>query len=478
MLDKNKGDAGGFGALNFFSIHLNYNIQIPNIKSSNPLILMSLLEKFRNHIDTQFSFLSKKKLLIAISGGIDSVVLTYLCHQLKLNITLAHCNFNLRGDESDADEQYVLDLGEHLNLEAFVQNFDTKAYAKQYRRSIQMSARELRYTWFQDLVEQLQFDYILTAHHADDNLETFLINFTRGTGLNGLTSIPPVNGNIVRPLLPFSRLEVEDYAKKHQIIWCEDSSNSSRKYLRNKLRHEVVPVLKAINPQLLDSFKNTLNHLNGISDIISDTINVFKKKSIVKETDEDIIYKISEFKTLSNPQIYLYHVFHDFGFTEWSNVLNLLEADTGKYVSSSTHRLTRHREYLILSDINSKTVKTSIHITHVNESIQTPLGLLNIENVLQPKNNTNHTIYVDKSAIQFPLKLRLWQTGDMFQPMGMQGKKKVSKFLKDQKLTPNEKENTWVLTSNSDIVWVVGLRADERFKIIGETEEILKIEIA
>src|SRR5210317_735101 len=213
-----------------------------------------MLSTFKYHLIQKLPFLKESKLLIAVSGGLDSVVLVHLCKQTHLNITLAHCNFKLRGLESDKDEAFVFDLGESLDLEVFTQSFNTVSYASKNKLSIQMAARKLRYQWFEDLCNQLEFDYILTAHHADDNLETFLINLSRGTGLEGLTGIPELNNNTVRPLLPFSRQELEAFATTNALTWREDSTNLETKYLRNKIRHEVVPVLKGINPQIIKNF--------------------------------------------------------------------------------------------------------------------------------------------------------------------------------------------------------------------------------
>lgn len=439
-----------------------------------------MLENFKSHLQQKLPFLLKSKVIIAISGGIDSVVLAHLCKSMNLNFALAHCNFNLRDEESDVDEAFVLDLAEDLNVEVFVQNFDTEAYAKDFKRSIQMAARELRYNWFAELAEQLKFDYILTAHHADDNLETFLINFTRGTGLNGLTGIPMKNENIVRPLLPFSRQEIEAYAKENQIKWREDSSNSSRKYLRNKLRHEVVPILKEINPQLLDSFQNTLDNLNATSEIVAEGVDAVANKAIVSLDEDDVFFKVSEFKNLKNPKAYLFELLNEFGFTEWNDVVNLLDAQSGKQVFSSTHRLVKHRDYLILSEKKSKATK-SVTLSEAevkNSKVKIPLGILFFDEADAVKENSNTTIYVDKDKLNFPLGLRIWKEGDVFHPLGMKGKKKVSKYLKDEKLSLIEKEKTWVLTSNNDIVWIVGKRADERFKVTNKTEQILKVELA
>lgn len=453
-----------------------------------------MLNAFRNHIKEQFPYLKNSRLVIAISGGVDSVVLAHLCYKLNFNFTLAHCNFNLRGKESDADEAFVLELGEQLDVEVFIQNFDTEIYAEENKCSIQMAARELRYDWFSELAQQLNFDYILTAHHADDNLETFLINFTRGTGLNGLTGIPELNDNIARPLLPFSRAVIEAYAKAEHIKWREDLSNTSRKYLRNKLRHDVVPILKEINPQLLDSFQNTLAYLNDTADIVEESLNAVAKRAIIDVDENHITFKISEFKKVNNPKAYLFEMFKDYGFSEWSDVVNLLDAETGKYVTSSTHKLTKHREFLILTNCHSeldsesisknKPVTLSAACTERSRSIEvqkgqvkTPVGILFFDEADALKDNNQSAIYVDAEKLKYPLELRQWQTGDVFYPIGMKGKKKVSKYLKDEKLTPIEKENTWVLTSENKIVWIVRRRADDRFKVTGQTKKILKIEL-
>jgi len=437
-----------------------------------------MLKDFKNHINQQLSFLNESKLIIAISGGIDSVVLAHLCKSLNLNFSLAHCNFNLREEESNKDEEFVLELAEQLDVEIFIQNFNTKVYAKENKRSIQMAARELRYDWFAELAEQLQFDYILTAHHADDNLETFLINFTRGTGLNGLTGIPMINENIVRPLLPFSRAAIEAYANDKNIKWREDSSNSSRKYLRNKLRLEVVPILKEINPQLLDSFQNTIENLNDTADIVEESLYKFSKRAIFNKTNDTITYKISEFKNIKSPKAYLFEMFKEYGFTQWNDIVDLLDAESGKQVLSNSHRLIKHREHIILTDLcHSEQSEESFIITEDDKSIELPLGILSIEDIADIHYTSTIVVYLDKDKLNFPLELRTWKEGDHFYPLGMKGKKKISKYLKDEKMSLVDKENTWLLTSNDDVLWVVGKRADNRFKVTDETNNILKIEL-
>ncbi len=435
-----------------------------------------MLDHFKSHIKNQLDFLNQGKLLIAISGGIDSVVLTHLCDQLHLNIALAHCNFNLRGTESDMDEDFVLQLAEDLNLEVFVQRFDTEKYAKDNKRSIQMAARELRYDWFRNLSEQLGFDFVLTAHHADDNLETVLINLTRGTGLEGLTGIPEVNDTFVRPLLPFSSDDIAAYAKTYHIKWRDDSSNKSVKYLRNKLRHEVVPILKEINPSLLQSFQNTLRNLNDAADIVEESTNAVLKRAIETIEDNHIAFKISEFKKVNNPKAYLYEVFKNYGFTEWNDVVDLLDAESGKQVFSETHRLIKNRAHLLLSD-RTPDESLAISISEIDSQILVPLGTLLFDEVDVVDKQQTHIIFVDKDTLQFPLVLRKKQEGDTFYPSGMLGKKKLSKYFKDEKLSLIDKEKVWLLCSNDKIVWVVGKRSDSRFKVTENTKDILKIEL-
>ena len=267
-----------------------------------------MLQAVKQHLNTHLDCLQDRKLLLAISGGLDSVVLAHLCHKLDLKVAFAHCNFNLRGAESDADEAFVLALAEEMELEIFIENFETEHYAKQEGISIQMAARELRYNWFNELAEQLHFDYILTAHHADDNLETFLINLTRGTGLEGLTGIPEVSGRLVRPLLPFSRETLETYAASEHLKWQEDVTNASTKYLRNKLRHDVIPVLKQMNPQLLQNFQTTISNLQDSQGLIEDAMMKVQKKTVTVEQDQ-IKLRVKKLKKLSLISLFYFFLF-------------------------------------------------------------------------------------------------------------------------------------------------------------------------
>jgi len=343
-----------------------------------------------------------------------------------------------------------------------------------------MAARELRYNWFKELAEQLDFDYILTAHHADDNLETFLINLSRCTGLDGLTGIPKINENIVRPFLSFTRNDIVKYAKSENLKWLEDASNSSTKYLRNKLRLEVIPKLKEINPKLLQSFNKTIEHLQDSKAIIDDRIDSISDTIITKVNENGIHFDISQIEALNTPKAYLYELLKDYGFTEWNDVNNLLKAQSGKQVLSATHRLIKDRDCLLLSEINNVILnenEESLSIRETDKQPQTPFGILIFDEADALFGKRANVIFVDKNKLQFPLTVRKYQEGDYFYPFGMQGKKKLSKYFKDEKLSLLDKENVWVLCSKDEIVWVINKRADDRFKVTGDTQQILKIEL-
>jgi tRNA(Ile)-lysidine synthase len=429
---------------------------------------------FKNQIKSEFPYLCQGKILLAISGGVDSVVLAHLCKLAKLNFSIAHCNFNLRDAESDADEEFVLDLAEKLDVEVFIENFDTTAYAEDEKVSIQMAARELRYHWFEELSVALKFDYILTAHHANDNLETFIINLVRGSGLDGFTGIKSVNNNVIRPLLSFTRKEIEAYAEERKIKWREDSSNASNKYLRNKIRHDIVPVLEELNPQMLNSFANTQSHLNDSLNLVDDYIGLIYPE-IVSKTMYGYNLKIDYLKKLPNAKSVLYELLKTFGFSEWEDVYQLLDAQSGKLVYSETHRLIKDREVLILTEIASEEKKVEYSIDEGEEIVMLPMGRFTITEVDKVSATAPNCVYLNKEKLVFPLILRKWNNGDVFYPFGMKGKKKISDFFKDNKLSLPEKENSWLLCSGNEIAWVVNRRADNRFAITDPSQKILKI---
>jgi tRNA(Ile)-lysidine synthase len=434
-----------------------------------------MLQKFQNHINTKFPFLKEKKLLLAVSGGIDSMVLVHLCHQLQLDFAVAHCNFQLRGDESDDDEMFVKTICKKLNIRMFIQKFDTLGFSKQQKQSIQVVARNLRYDWFYSLLANHDFDYILTAHHLDDSVETFLINFTRGSGIEGLTGIPEQNETVIRPLLPFSRNEIETFAKGNKIEWREDSSNTSDKYLRNKLRHDIIPILKELNPSFLSSFENTISHLKQSQSLANDASESLYHK-VVSESEDGNYTIIDLVKLLKhkNYKAYLFDWLQSFGFTDWTAVYDLIDAQSGKQVLSDSHILLKNRDSLLLFPKHQITSDAVYWIQKGQNEVKIPLKL-SFCNVDYISNPSSHTIFVDEDKLQFPLTIRRWNEGDFFQPFGMTGKKKLSKYFKDEKFSLLDKANAWLLCSDDKIIWIVGKRQDERFKTEENTTNILKI---
>ncbi|MUP46183.1 tRNA lysidine(34) synthetase TilS [Gramella sp. BOM4] len=430
---------------------------------------------FKNQIKTNYPFLGNSKILLAVSGGVDSVVLAHLCRDTKLDFSIAHCNFNLRGEESDEDESFVVDLADSLEVEVFTESFDTLTYAEERGISVQMAARDLRYEWFEELCASLHFDYIITGHHANDNLETFLINLIRGTGPEGLTGIKRENKKVIRPLLDFTREEIEDFARKNGYKWREDSSNHSDKYMRNKIRHQIVPVMQEINPQLLDSFAKTQSHLRDSIDLVEDYISLLYPKIVEKDTygyqlDIDFLKKVP------NPKQVLYQLLKSFGFTEWNDVYDLLNAQSGKMVHSEGYRLIKDREKLLLTERKPHSGKKEYHLEEAEDYVMIPeLGTLHISPVEKMGNFNSHCIYVPKKKLEYPLTIRKWKKGDFFYPFGMNGKKKLSRYFKDEKFSLPEKENTWLLFSGEDLVWVINHRFDNRFAVEDTESEILKI---
>lgn len=431
-----------------------------------------MLKKFQNHINTHFSFLKDKKSLLAVSGGLDSMVLAHLFFKSNLKFSIAHCNFQLREKESDEDERFVKDFCQAHDIEGFFQKFDTQKSAQDTKSSIQLTARKLRYDWFYELLKKEGFDFILTAHHLDDDIETFLINFIRGTGLEGLTGIPQQHEKVLRPLLIFSREEIEKYAWENNVPWREDSSNISDKYMRNKIRHQVVPVLKDLNPGFLQSFQKTQKHLKQSQSLAEDASHIVYKKVITEDTHQKKI-NLRELLQQKNYEAYLYDWLSHFGFTAWDDIYGLVHAQSGKIIYSENFRLFKDRDTLILEP-KPEITEEVFFIEESQENIQNPL-ILKFEKVTEITETGLNLIYVDRDTLKFPLKLRRWQEGDYFYPFGMDSRKKLSKFFKDEKLSLSEKENIWLLCFDNQIVWIVGKRPDNRFRVSGSTKNITKI---
>jgi len=402
----------------------------------------------------------------------DSVVLGHLSRAIGLDLVLAHCNFRLRGKESDGDEEFVRNLAKDWGIRFLSKGFDTEAHAGEQRISIQMAARELRYRWFDRLMEEHGLDFVLTAHHGDDDLETFLINLSRGTGIEGLMGIPMVNGRVVRPLLPFSREELSAHATREHISWREDHSNEDLKYLRNQIRHTVVPKLRALHPAFAQNFRKTQSNLKQAHGLMDHHIKEARDRLFGARGEAQWI-NIGELQGLRPLEAYLYGLFHAYGFKDVGELKQLMGAMSGKFLLSGTHRLLKDRKHLILSPLGE--VPRAWHfVPDVAEPQGLPLGL-HMEKVESMGETRKDCIYLDKEKLNFPLVLRKWDKGDYFYPFGMEGRKKLAKFFKDEKVDVDSKGRQWLLCTGDDIVWVVGRRADRRFGVDPSTRQILKI---
>ncbi|MEO5942567.1 MAG: tRNA lysidine(34) synthetase TilS [Ferruginibacter sp.] len=452
----------------------------------------SLLSTFKQYIKTENLFDPKEHLLLAVSGGVDSVVLCELCQQAGFNFAIAHCNFQLRGEESNGDETFVKDLAAHYNVPFFVMQFDTEKYAAENKTSIQVAARELRYEWFSELLkifkepssrEDLEFPLqgvrghlLLTAHHADDNSETILMNFFKGSGINGLKGILPKQKNIVRPLLFAGKEDILTFANENNLSYREDSSNSSDKYTRNYFRHQLIPRIEKIFPQVKENLLDNAERFREINMLYNIAVETAKKKLITRSGNEIHLPVLKLEKTAALHSV-LYEIIKDFGFTapQVKEVIKLLHSESGKYVQSQTHRILRNRKWLIISPLSTNEADNIILEENAREIIF-PGGKLQMERHGHPgKIETNpNIVQLDASQIKFPLLLRKWKTGDYFYPLGMQRKKKLSRFFVDSKLSLNQKQKIWVIESGKKIIWIVGQRIDNRFKITDKTKDCLK----
>lgn len=456
---------------------------------------MSLLEKFIKNVQQQNLFQKNDLLLLAVSGGMDSVALCELCFQAGFHFEIAHCNFQLRGEESERDEKFVRHLGERYGTKVFVKKFDTKEYAEKNKISIQVAARELRYKWFGELLKsQTALNiygessllpiqpsrFLLTGHHANDNIETLLLNFFKGTGIKGLQGILAKKQNIIRPLLFAKKEEILTFLRENNLEFVEDSSNASDKYTRNYIRNQVIPSLQKAFPQVEDNLIHNFERFSEIEILYYQAIQLHKKRLIEQKGNELHIPVLKLLKTQPLKTI-VFEIIKEFGFTsrQTEEVINLIKSESGKYISSSTHKIIKNRNWLIIAPQN---VLDSAYILFDEEvgEIEFELGKLRIQDQnSKPAKipSSNLIAAVDAKEIKFPLLLRKWKQGDYFYPLGMQKKKKLSKFFIDQKKSLSDKEKIWVLESNKRIVWIVGERIDDRFKITDKTELFLFIEL-
>jgi len=423
---------------------------------------------------------NKDRILLAVSGGIDSASMFHLFQEAGFSIAIAHCNFGLRGEESDQDEVFVQNLAEEFDIPFFNARFETKEIAEREGISIQMAARDLRYDWFEEIRKKYDYDYIAIAHNKDDVIETFLINLTRGCGLKGLSGIKPINGKVIRPLLFAFRKEIIQYMTENDHGFREDSSNKSVKYSRNLLRHEIIPLFEKLNSGFKETIIENVWRLKESETVYLDKIES-KKEEIFKTKNQQIILDIEQLKLLNPITTYMHEFLKPFGFsqTQISDIINSLDGISGKKFNSLTHRLIKDRTQLIIEEI-SIINKKSFVINSINESIEYPLKLklseINRTDNYKISRDLNSGSF-DFNLIEFPLNIRKWKNGDYFMPLGMNNLKKLSDFFIDNKFSLSEKENVWILESENKIVWIIGHRIDERFKITDKTKKILQINL-
>ncbi len=436
---------------------------------------------FKTYIKSQNLFEKKDKILVAISGGCDSVALSYLLKKMNFKFSLAHCNFNLRGKDSDKDEQFVKNIASKQNLKIYIESFDTISFAKQNNYSIEEAARILRYKWFEELRRKYSYDYIATAHHLNDRIETFFINIIAGTGIKGIRSIKAKNNKIVRPLLFAKRTDIEKWCILNKIEFRTDKSNSDIKFIRNKIRHEIFPRYKEINPAFERTMAKNFDVFSDIEKIYNQYIED-SFKSIVSKRKDLIYINIQLLMNEVAPKTVLFEIINKFGYNASQSdsiFKNIDLIQTGKVFHSKNYRLIKDRKNLILKK-NIKKYDNIFYVYENHEKIQNPISLSfkilsmsdNFENL-----KDKDVAYFDADKVVFPIVIRTKRDADIFYPFGMKGKKLVSNYFTDIKLNLFEKEETFLLISNKEIMWIIGYRTDDRYKITGETKRVLIVKL-
>ncbi|AEW00413.1 tRNA lysidine(34) synthetase TilS [Niastella koreensis] len=490
---------------------------------------MTLLQRFQQYISDNHLFSTGDTLLLAVSGGIDSVVLCELCKQAGYSFIIAHCNFKLRADESERDAAFVQQLAQNYKVPFLRKEFDTASYAQNHKLSIQEAARELRYGWFAGLLNPAnpgrsgqagrrqtanlkpetwnlepgtqqsaihdsrftihdlepgnlnlqQPTVLLTAHHLDDNIETMLMHFFRGTGIHGLRGMLPKKGQIVRPLLFARKQELKQFATDNNLNWVEDSSNALDKYSRNYFRNQLIPLVQNIYPEAENNLAGNLRRFVDMEQLYEQALAVHKKK-LLEYKGEEVHIPILKLQKSEPLHSIVYEIISGFGFSaaQVDEVIKLLGSESGRYVQSATHRIIKNRRWLIIAAAQTEQAQTLAidadedRIVFENGALElTQINSSNVQLVNDPA-----IALIDQNTLQFPLLLRKWKKGDYFYPLGLKKKKKLARFFIDQKLSMTDKEKVWVLESNKKILWVVGLRIDDRFKITGSTKQVLRIQ--
>jgi tRNA(Ile)-lysidine synthase len=436
-----------------------------------------MLQAFKEYISTTGLFSQSDRILLAVSGGVDSLVMVRLFKDAGFNFGIAHSNFGLRGDESDGDEAFVRNIAKEFGVPFYIKHFETAHFASDHKISIQMAARDLRYAWFDEILNKNNFNFVATAHHLDDQAETFLINLIRGTGISGMHGILPKQGKIIRPLMFTTRERILAYANEISLAWREDRSNKSRKYLRNKLRLDVLSELNKINPQFSIKLNESIAHLRDVEAIYHNHI-AGVTADLVQNTPDGVMISIDWVYEYEPHDTYLFELLKPYGFSfpVVKEIVRSLDTFSGKVFYSPTHRLLRDRENFIIQPLSEISVNPflgeTFSIAKDTINIEQPvcLCMYQTDQISDLPMGKATIACLDQDKLVFPLKLRKWEKGDWFMPLGLKGKKKLSDFFIDQKLSLADKEKTWLLLSGDDIVWVIGKRIDNRFRITSKTK--------
>lgn len=437
-----------------------------------------MVEQFLKYIHNEKLFHSSQVVLLAVSGGADSMLMLHLFANAGFSVAVAHCNFGLRGNESDGDEQFVSDYCDHHNLAFHSKKFSTEEYSKLEGISIEMAARDLRYDWFDQLLERHGYDFLATAHHQDDVIETFLINLSRGSGIKGLSGIQPKSGKIIRPMLFTNRTEILEYCQRMSIEYRTDSTNLETIYKRNMIRQDILPLLEQVNPAFRRNALKTIGNLHETGQLFQQRMSEIKAM-VYSEDELGVMIHIEKLQNLNPLRTILFELIREFGFQaeQIADIIESLTKESGRKFYSENYRLIKDRDYLLISPFKAKPER----IFYIEEDclkMSSPLhfSIEKLERTPDFRFSANPNVAdFDLEKLEFPLILRHWQEGEYFQPLGMTGLKKLSDFFIDEKYSIPEKENAWILASGNRLVWIVGKRLDDRVKITSKTKKIFRI---
>ncbi len=437
-----------------------------------------MLNNFQKYINDNRLFDPSKVQLLAVSGGVDSMVLLELMRLSTFKFAVAHCNFNLRSVESDADEKLVKKYCDKYAIQLFVKSFKTKKFASNEKISIQMAARQLRYEWFDEIIVANHLQKILTAHHLDDQVETFFINLIRGSGLNGLSGMPTSTEKLARPLIHFKKEELYVFAKENQVPFREDVSNEDDKYLRNKIRLNFIPQFQELNPNFTESLQESMSYISEAKNLLADAVDEFIQSAVIEKKNQKII-DYTKLKNCPAPQLILFELLRPFGFNtdQINSILNTNKSKSGAKFYSEAHILLVNRDEIILEEKIQNIDDEVIEIDQFEFENESLKGKIFPKSDLKMFPNGKSQAVFDADKIKLPLEISNWKNGDSFQPFGMKGFKKLSDFFIDEKLSLFEKEKVKVLKSQDHIIWVLGYRIDNRYRVDENTKYIWQIEL-